>query len=242
MFTADRPRQPVDADPSVDERPGSDAWHTAPMPEAAVGRANELNAAGRYVEAVAALDEADADAGSAEALTARGWALENLGDPAGARAAYEQALALDPGALWAAEGLANVLRRAGEHQAAEERYRSVIARAQADPSPDTDTLELLGWCLHRLGRDAEAVATFRRALTAEPGHVSIRLDLALALLYLGRSDDALAEYRRGVAAAGRASRAVRAASLRVAADDLREALAERPDLDGAASAPLGLLA
>lgn len=209
--------------------------HTAVVSEEPVARAEALNAAGRYADAVAVLDAAGAAAGSADGLTARGWALENLGAQAEARAAYERALAIDPDSLWAAEGLANVLRRTGEPEAAEERYGWVVARAKQDRSPDADTLELLGWCLHRLGHEREAVDTFRRALAADPDLVSVRLDLALVLLCLGEVESALAEYRRGAEAAARADPEARAGWLHVAADDLREALAERPDLDRAAA-------
>jgi tetratricopeptide (TPR) repeat protein len=208
-----------------------------------VARAEELNDAARYADAVAVLDAAGDAAGSADGLTARGWALENLGVLDGARAAYERALQLDPDALWAAEGLANVLRRVGDEAAAEERYRWVVARAQGDRSPNTETLELLGWCLHRLGCDREAVDTFRRALAADPDLVAVRLDLALVLLCLGEVDSALAEYRRGAETAARANREIRTGWFHVAADDLREAVAERSDLDRAAAGEaLSLLA
>jgi tetratricopeptide (TPR) repeat protein len=220
---------------SLSDRDRHAAGNTDVMTERPVARAEGLNAAARYADAVAVLDAAGAAAGSADGLTARGWALENLGVLDGARAAYEGALRLDADALWAAEGLANVLRRVGDEAAAEERYRWVVARAEEDRSPDADTLELLGWCLHRLGREREAVDTFRRALAADPDLVSVRLDLALVLLCLGEVESALAEYRLGAETAARADPDVRTGWFHVAADDLREALAERPDLDRAAA-------
>src|SRR3954470_36119 len=81
-----------------------------------LGRAESLSEAGEYAAALQELDAVLLDGGaSAEVHTARGWALENLGPERlpEARSAYECALRMDPGALWAKEGLANVLRRMG---------------------------------------------------------------------------------------------------------------------------------
>ena len=84
---------------------------------------------------------------------------------------------------------------------------------------------MLGWSEHRLGRHAAALATFRRALALEPDGLSVRFDVALVLLHLGRAEDALATY---VAAASAipADDERGAAACAVAADDLREAIAE----------------
>ena len=79
-----------------------------------LGRAEALSDAGEYAAALQELDTVLlAGPPTAQVQTARGWALENLGPERlpDARAAYEEALRLDPSALWAKEGLSNVLRR-----------------------------------------------------------------------------------------------------------------------------------
>src|SRR3990170_6740516 len=77
-----------------------------------LGRAEALSDAGEYAAALDELDAAmQAEPTNAAVHTARGWALENLGPEQlmDARVAYEEALRLDPGALWAKEGLSKVL-------------------------------------------------------------------------------------------------------------------------------------
>ena len=79
-------------------------------------RASELSDSGAHGHALALLDGAlESYPGDAEVHTARGWALENL-EPArlvDARAAYEAAVAIDAGQLWARVGLATVLGQLG---------------------------------------------------------------------------------------------------------------------------------
>jgi tetratricopeptide (TPR) repeat protein len=199
-----------------------------------LGRAEALSDAGESDAALRELDQALASGPSGAAVhTARGWALENLGPERlpDARTAYVEALRLDPGALWAKEGLSNVLRRMGLGEDADRLCREVIEEGLSR-SDELDLLELVGWCQLRLGRYDEAVATLREALARDGRWIAVRFDLALALLFAGERSRAFLEYSRGVhqtvnGGAGRLRGVVR-----VALDDLEETLNERPALAG----------
>lgn len=197
-----------------------------------LGRAEALSDAGDYAGALLELERAPADGpGGAAVHTARGWALENLGPErlADARTAYERALDVDPGALWAKEGLSNVLRRQGLPEDADRLCREVIAEGLSRSS-ELDLLELVGWCQLRLGRYDEAVATLREALARDGRWIAVRFDLALALLFAGERSRAFLEYSRGVHQAVNGGVERLAGVVRVALDDLEETLNERPAL------------
>ncbi|MGH2635054.1 MAG: tetratricopeptide repeat protein [Actinomycetota bacterium] len=200
-----------------------------------LGRAESLSDAGEYAAALQELDGVLA-AGPATAAvqTARGWALENLGPERlrDARDAYEQALRLDTGAMWAKEGLSNVLRRMGFGQDADRLCQEVIAEGLARSDEELDLLELVGWCQLRLGRYEEAVATLREALARDGRWIAVRFDLALAMLFAGERSRAFLEYSRGVHQAVNGGVGRLRGVVRVALDDLEETLNDRPALAG----------
>jgi tetratricopeptide (TPR) repeat protein len=198
-----------------------------------LGRAESLSEAGEYAAALQELDAVLLDGGaSAEVHTARGWALENLGPERlpEARGAYESALRMDPGALWAKEGLANVLRRIGLIHDADRLCEEVIAEGLCRADEEIDLLELVGWCQLRLGRADEAVDTLSDALQRDGRWIAVRFDLALALLCAGERSRAFLEYSRGVHQAVNGGVDRLRGVVRVAIDDLEESLAERPAL------------
>jgi tetratricopeptide (TPR) repeat protein len=198
-----------------------------------LGRAESLSEAGEYAAALKELDAVLLDGGaSAEVHTARGWALENLGPErlAEARGAYESALRLDRGALWAKEGLANVLRRIGMTRDADRLCEEVITEGLCRANEEIDLLELVGWCQLRLGRADEAVETLSDALQRDGRWIAVRFDLALALLCAGERSRAFLEYSRGVHQAVNGGVERLRGVVRVAIDDLDESLAERPAL------------
>jgi tetratricopeptide (TPR) repeat protein len=198
-----------------------------------LGRAEALSDAGDYAAALRELDEAlSAGENGASVYTARGWALENLGLDrlSDAKEAYEEALRLDPGAMWAKEGLSNVLRRMGEAEDADRLCREVIEEGLARSDAELDLLELVGWCQLRLGRYDEAVATLREALARDGRWIAVRFDLALALLFAGERSRAFLEYSRGVHQAVNGGVERLRGVVRVALDDLEETLNERPAL------------
>ena len=200
-----------------------------------LGRAESLSDAGEYAAALEELDGVLASGVATAAVqTARGWALENLGPERllDARDAYEEALVLDPRAMWAKEGLSNVLRRMGFVEDADRLCREVIEEGLARSDEELDLLELVGWCQLRLGRHDEAVATLREALARDGRWIAVRFDLALAMLFAGERSRAFLEYSRGVHQAVNGGVARLRGVVRVALDDLEETLNERPALAG----------
>jgi tetratricopeptide (TPR) repeat protein len=195
-----------------------------------LGRAESLSDAGEYAAALQELDRVLLSGPPTAAIqTARGWALENLGPDRlpDARAAYEEALRLGPGALWAKEGLSNVLRRMDLTEDADRLCREVIEEGLAR-TDELDLLELVGWCQLRLGRYDEAVATLREALARDGRWIAVRFDLALAMLFAGHRSRAFLEYSRGVHQAVNGGVTRLRGVVRVALDDLVEMLSERP--------------
>lgn len=200
-------------------------------------RAAELSEAGAHEPALALLDRTlEKHPDAAELHTARGWALENLAPArlAEARVAYEAAVALDARQLWASVGLATVLGRLGLADLCPPIYGDVVEQATARAPQEPEYHELLGWCQYRLGRLDEAAATFARALAIDAAWVSVRFDLGLVLLLLGDTDAATLHYRAGLCSLAERGLASSAGPLRVALDDLAEALRQHPS---AAAAP-----
>jgi Flp pilus assembly protein TadD len=195
----------------------------------ALERADALAAAGEYARALTEAERAiGLEPDLAEAHTQRGWALENLGSMrlSEAREAYETALELDPGDLWAALGLATVLTRFGELDEAEALYRRVVTEAPSRIEAQPDLGEALGWAQYRVGMYSAAVETLRRCAARDPSDVAVRLDLSLVLLVEGFREEALDELRSAIDDAGAGTRG----HLAVALDDLEATLAERPGL------------
>ena len=198
-----------------------------------LGNAEALSDAGDYANALVELDAiVDTEAGNAAVHTAHGWALENLGPErlGDARAAYEQALALNDGAMWAKEGLANVMRRMGHTDEADRLCVEVIEEGRRRYHDEEDLWELVGWCELRLGRYDDAVRTLREALRRDGRWIAVRFDLALALLCSGDRVRAFLEYTRGVHQAVNGGVERLRGVVRVAIDDLDECLSERPAL------------
>ncbi len=198
-----------------------------------LGRAERLSDAGEYE---AALEELDAalvrPSNEAAVQTARGWALENLGFDRlpEARDAYRLALQLDPSAMWAKEGLSNVLRRLGDAEEANRLCHEVILEGRARFDKEEDLRELVGWCQLRLGLYEDAVETLREALRRDGRWTAVRFDYALAMLCSGARVRALVEYQRGIHQAENGGLERHRGVVRVALDDLEEALGERPAL------------
>jgi tetratricopeptide (TPR) repeat protein len=110
--------------------------------------------------------------------TADGWyalacELEE-GDPAQARAAYERALALDPGHADAHVNLGCLEHEGGRLREAELHYRAALAARPRDPTAAFD----LGVVLEDLGRLDDACKAYEQALAAEPGCADAHYNLA----------------------------------------------------------------
>lgn len=112
-----------------------------------------------------------------------------------ARAAYERAIALDPGHAEAHLNLGRMLHESGELAAAESHYRQACAAR-----PDSALAAFnLGVALEDGGRATEAVAAYRRALRLEPEYAEAHFNLSRLHEAAGDASAALrhlAEYRR----------------------------------------------
>jgi Tfp pilus assembly protein PilF len=123
-------------------------------------------------------------------------------------------------------------------------YRTIADRGLPEGETNTDLLEIVGWCSFKAGQNGRAEGLFRRCLELEPGRTAAAFDLALTMLADGRVDEALAQYRAGLAEPGDP----RSLRVLVALDDMEQAsdLVEKPGaaaagavLRGFLQAPLG---
>ena len=214
---------------------GSDAFAAGAPAHDVLERAAELADLGEYEESLTLAERAVAlDPMNAAAHVAKGWALENLGSGRLAEAgdAYRAALRVDAESRWAAAGLANVAERLGDREEATRLFAHVADTPVAEHEDDTDVLEVVGWSRFKAGRFEDAQRLFRRALGVDPSLMAVQLDLALALLFTGKGDEALAEYRAALVGDPFTVRAHAA----VALDDLEHAI-EGDLADGPTGAP-----
>lgn len=113
------------------------------------------------------------------------------GRVADARRHLEELLARSPGNLWGLDKLGNLELLAGDPARAERLYRDML-RLQPRRAFYTN----LGLARSLLGRHAEAVAAYQKALDLAPDHVAVMLNLADAQLALGHADAARRLYRQ----------------------------------------------
>jgi len=121
-------------------------------------------------------------------------ALENT-DAAGARAAYERALAADPARADARLNLGRLLHEAGELKQAERVYREAVRLGSRDPLLHFN----LGVLLEDLQRKSEAMDAYTAALQENPDFADGHYNLALLYEECGRARDAIrhmARYRK----------------------------------------------
>jgi Flp pilus assembly protein TadD/4-amino-4-deoxy-L-arabinose transferase-like glycosyltransferase len=166
------------------------------------------------------------DPGHADAHTALGTLLHDLGRDDEAVVHFERAIAADADQPLALANLARVLAERGDTVGAEEKLRLAVEADPYDPKLLVDWATALAWS----GRHAEALEVFRRAhemggddpallhrwgrllatlgsetearerleaaIALDPLHVEAIDDLALLLLRAGRRDAAVGVYRR----------------------------------------------
>ncbi|MEA2604850.1 MAG: eukaryotic-like serine/threonine-protein kinase [Acidobacteriota bacterium] len=111
------------------------------------------------------------------------------GRVADARQHLEELLARSPGNLWGLDRLGNLELLVGDPVRAEQLYLDMI-RLQPQRSYYTN----LGLARSLLGRNAEAVTAYRKALELAPGHGTATLNLADAELALGHEEEARSLY------------------------------------------------
>ncbi|MBI5066673.1 MAG: tetratricopeptide repeat protein [Deltaproteobacteria bacterium] len=141
-----------------------------------------LDRAGKRAELAVALEHAAAVVKDppqvVDLLTRAGEVRDEAGDEAGAAAAWERALAIDPAHLPALRSLGSLCARAGRW---EELVDMCRAEAQALPSAEAAAALLVrvGEILEdKLERPAEAMAAWREALTLSPAHPRALASLA----------------------------------------------------------------
>jgi len=116
-----------------------------------------------------------------------GITLMQLKDPSGALREFREAGFIDPKAVPPLVQQAYLYQQEGEYANAEQRARTAI---QLNPSLAQAHL-LLGMALYNQGREADALASFKDALTLEPGNRVAAFYQALILGHLKQYDLAL---------------------------------------------------
>jgi tetratricopeptide (TPR) repeat protein len=153
--------------------------------------------------------------GYAGSHTQLGLVYSRMGDQDRAVASFEQALRLKPDDPDATFYLGRSLSQAGRYADAET-YLAAAARTGKAPA-----LSELGLVQRRIGRSADAIQTFERALAADPWDLVARLNLGQLLVATGHPEDgelvikrhaamsveydAFDRYRRGALLEGAAS-------------------------------------
>jgi tetratricopeptide (TPR) repeat protein len=149
-----------------------------------------LDAAGADLEVALPLARGTPREAKALVLTGRWHAAS--GHSARAIEAFEQALAVDPGAEAAAVQAALAERALGRTAAAKERLAAFIAGHPRSPG----ALNLLGVLRADTGDLAGAERSFREALGADPHDVRALANLARCVEQGGRREEALTIYER----------------------------------------------
>jgi FkbM family methyltransferase len=166
---------------------------------------------------------AAADANFSLAHRNLGHALSELGDAAGAIAAYERALALEPNSVETLNNLGTIRSKQKDYS----RAIQMLARAtEVDPNY-APAFNNLGIALASVYRDDQAVGAFRRAIELKPEFAEAENNLALAFIHLGRPEEAIPHCQRALAL--RPDYADARGNLAMALTDLRrldEALAD----------------
>lgn len=179
------------------------AYYAAARSYRALGRLDDAKAALEKHAAYGArwpgLDDPAADTVTAlrddpAALVTRGLAKADRGDLAGAIAAHEAALALDPSLAQAHANLIALYGRQRQFEKAEAHYRAAVSLGVNVSDAHYDYGVLLGL----QERWDEAAEAYRRALALNPLHADARNNLGQILERTRQFSEALAEYRRAV--------------------------------------------
>lgn len=173
----------------------------APAPDriaavAAYARARVAWTLGRQALALDCYELAAAlDPDSERAHAQFGHALMIAGDLTRARGELERARRLDPNACAGAVDLAELALRERNSQEATATLIEVVAHEPGDER----ALQLLHPLLLYLGRTADGLAVFSRAVELRPELAFVHEAHADFLALIGREDEALAGYRRALA-------------------------------------------
>ncbi len=155
-----------------------------------------LSAAGRYQEAINALDPM-AVTGDPDALNALGVVMSEAGDQRSAAAVLRKVFARDPRNAAAHETLALVALRTGAWSEAENHARQSVALG---PRRD-QAWNYLGSALYSQGDKPGALLAWQRTVEVEPRNFDALFNLGLVARELGRDDVARAALSRFLAGA-----------------------------------------
>jgi Tfp pilus assembly protein PilF/peroxiredoxin len=168
----------------------------APGPRDYVPYGRDLLDQGLEAQAVVAFEQAVQGKPSASMLYRLGSLLVKTGQTAKAKAAYEQALALQPDLSEAANDLGTLLAEGGDIPAAIERFRAALAATPDYP----DALNNLGYALLLTGQVREAQELYEKALKLQPDFPEALNNLGLILGRQGELDRAEPYFRKALQA------------------------------------------
>jgi Flp pilus assembly protein TadD len=117
---------------------------------------------------------------------------ERQGNLEGAEAGYRAALKRDKSRADAHLYLANLCTLNGDYRQAEDRYRKAL---EANPG-NADVFCDMGYSLYLQRKWDGAERNLKQALAIQPAHRRAHNNLALVLAHAGRSEEALAEFRK----------------------------------------------
>lgn len=160
-------------------------------PRVLVSRSRLAEREGHMPEALANLKMAAERLPSWQNLTLLANLEARTGHVEDARAHLNQILKGSPNNSWALDKLAKIELLFGSLERAERIYRDLIAR-----TPQRAHFNNLGLILIFLGRYEDAIEAFEQALTLDPDHVYVMLNLAEAELALGRAEEAKAHFHK----------------------------------------------
>ena len=164
----------------------------------AMRRINGLLQAGNYRAAHQQLAQiVDANPGYAEALRLLAGIKQALGDPAAAEELLRRALALDPSGAPTLATLAELLLMSGRGSEAE----PLLQRAVAGSPPHPRAALLLARYYNDTGRPQEALAAAAPLCGSGKADADLAAQHVSALVALGRQHEAVAGYRKLLAAA-----------------------------------------
>ncbi len=158
--------------------------------------AKQSQAPGRHEGAPAGHDPAVA------AILATGIKFHQSGNLRDAQVCYEQALALQPGNADANHLLGVLAAQTGHPDLALDLIRQAIRLHDRSASRTHDRslayLSSLGTTLRQMGRGAEAVDAFRRAVRLAPQDAQVHYNLANVLCDNGKPEEAVAAFREAI--------------------------------------------
>jgi Tfp pilus assembly protein PilF len=128
----------------------------------------------------------------ADLQIARGRSLEKQGDAPGAAAAYEQALKQDATRSDACLRLGILRDQEGRFKESRELFQKALAGKPGNAEVFCD----MGYSLYLQHRWDEAEMNLRQCLALAPSHARAHNNLGLVFASTGRTEEALAEFRR----------------------------------------------